>query len=572
MYTISVDGFPLMDARDDDLVVISPKVKAEVNTVGEASFTIYSSHPYYDHLQKLKSVFEVADEYGVIFRGRMTNDSLDFDKGKAVDLEGAMAYFNDSIVRPYAFPDDFLNNDDYVAAANGGNVVAFFLNWIIEQHNSQVQDFQRFKLGNVTVTDPNNYLSRSDATYPSTWEVLKKKLFDSALGGYLCIRYEKDGNYIDYLADFELTNTQSIVYGENLLDLCREVDASATYTACIPFGAELKDGSNSEAKKRLKIESIADGEIAPGIIKKGDALYSVDGVERYGWICAPASETTWDDVTLVSRLLTKAREWLEGDAQMLTDTVEISAVDLHFTDAEIRSFRIYRNIRVVSVPHDLSDVYKLTRIEYDLHNPQNTKITVGETTQTMTDINGQQKSEWQGIIESVEQEISKSKDETLSMVREEITTNNSSIVTDATEIIMSALENYVLTSDHEEFKRAVEAELAVLADEITMKFTTATEQIQEVDGDLQSKFNQVYKHISFSEDGIIIAGSGGLELALDDDMIVFRKNGVSFGWWDGVDFHTGNIIVDVNERAQFGNFAFVPRSDGSLSFLKVGGN
>ena len=55
-------------------------------------------------------------------------------------------------------------------------------------------------------------------------------------------------------------------------------------------------------------------------------------------------------------------------------------------------------------------------------------------------------------------------------------------------------------------------------------------------------------------------------------MIEFRKNGVAIGWWDGTDFHTGNIVVEVQERAQFGNFAFVPRTDGSLSFLKVGGN
>lgn len=46
---------------------------------------------------------------------------------------------------------------------------------------------------------------------------------------------------------------------------------------------------------------------------------------------------------------------------------------------------------------------------------------------------------------------------------------------------------------------------------------------------------------------------------------------VAFGSWDGTDFYTGNIVVRLHERAQFGNFAFVPRSDGSLSFLKVGG-
>ena len=60
-----------------------------------------------------------------------------------------------------------------------------------------------------------------------------------------------------------------------------------------------------------------------------------------------------------------------------------------------------------------------------------------------------------------------------------------------------------------------------------------------------------------------------MQLRLDNDVVRFFKNGKEFGWWDGVDFHTGNIYVDVYERAQFGNFAFVPRSDGSLSFLKV---
>lgn len=62
-----------------------------------------------------------------------------------------------------------------------------------------------------------------------------------------------------------------------------------------------------------------------------------------------------------------------------------------------------------------------------------------------------------------------------------------------------------------------------------------------------------------------------LTLEIDDDGIRFKKNGEDIGYWDGDNFHTGNIVVEVNERAQFGNFAYVPRKDGSLSFLKVGG-
>ena len=73
-------------------------------------------------------------------------------------------------------------------------------------------------------------------------------------------------------------------------------------------------------------------------------------------------------------------------------------------------------------------------------------------------------------------------------------------------------------------------------------------------------------------DGLAIkAGEGTMSLRIDNDLIIFEKNGQQFGHWDGVDFHTGNIVIEVTERAQFGNFAFVPRSNGSLSFLKVGG-
>ena len=83
---------------------------------------------------------------------------------------------------------------------------------------------------------------------------------------------------------------------------------------------------------------------------------------------------------------------------------------------------------------------------------------------------------------------------------------------------------------------------------------------------------ELEKHFEFTVDGLAIkAGAGTMTLVLDHDIIRFEKNGQQFGWWDGVNFHTGNIVINLDERAQFGNFAFVPRSNGSLDFLKVGG-
>lgn len=373
MYRLYCDGFPLLDLRDNDLIIADPKVKLEVNTVGEGSFTIYKNHPHYDKLKKLKSVFEVTDDDGVIFRGRATGDTVDINHGMFVDLEGAMAFFNDSIVRSFNFPDDFKDDANYIAAAKSGNVVAFFLGWLIDNHNDQVQDFQKMKLGNVTVTDPNNYLGRSSDDYASTWEVMKAKLFDSSLGGYLCVRYEADGNYVDYLSEFTETNSQEIVFGENILDLKKASEASETYSAIIPIGTI-----------GLTIAGLADRNLTDDLVKKGDTIYSKQAVAEYGWIYAPVSETTWDDVTDDANLLTKGADWLLNRASLM-NAMEATAVDLHFTNEQIESLRIYKNVKVYSEPHGISETLPLSKLEIDLVNPQNTVIKVGRSLKSLTE-------------------------------------------------------------------------------------------------------------------------------------------------------------------------------------------
>lgn len=175
-------------------------------------------------------------------------------------------------------------------------------------------------------------------------------------------------------------------------------------------------------------------------------------------------------------------------------------------------------------------------------------------------------TDWTPAPEDIDDNIENVNSSIMEVIHEEHT----DIIAESSAIILSALETYVKTSDYESFKTSVETQLSVMAGEISMNFTSTTEQIESVDNDLQTKFETVYKHIQFNEDGITIsAGDNALALTLDNDMISFSKNGTQFGWWDGIDFHTGNIVVDVNERAQFGNFAFVPRSDGSLMFVKV---
>lgn len=734
MYQVICDGYPLLDYRDENLNLFNPTIKLEVNTAGSGSFTIYKNHPYYDTIQRFKSIIEVRDEIGVLFRGRMTDNSIDFNNAKAIDLEGVMAFFNDSIIPPYNFPEDFLDDAEYIAASKSGNVVAFFLGWLIEQHNSQVQDFQKFKLGTVTVADPNNYITRSDTDIQSTWDIVKSKLFDSALGGYLCIRYEDDGNYIDYLADFVLTNTQSIEFGENLLDLKKTTKGVETCSAIIPYGAEIEvetgevdeEGNEIIEKTKVSLESIEDGNIDEDVIKVTlpnglHALYSASAVENMGWICPKPSETTWSDITTVNNLLTKSVEHLTGTAVMLSNTIDITAVDLHFSDKDIQSFRIYRKVNAHSTPHGLSKTYPLTKLEIPLLTPQNTKITLGETVKTLTSETSKMETNAIQRIEIVEKDIAENRTN-VTEVKEQVLIQSTKILNDCEKIILGATESFVEKGDgvvvsdvlryylaspsdsgiaidsegwvesipplsegnsflwtykkviysdnsttvespyilanyngldiasvtdyyavnsnntnpknkndkgeeidlvwetsipklstngfylwnyyvidysdgtktesekkviaeylysYKELIESVSTQLSVLAGKISFDFEKTNKNVEDIDGDLQDITKKLEKHFDFTlENGLVIrAGENEMKLRIDNDIISFYKGEINednlvenrFGWWDGIDFHTGNIVVGVEERAQFGDYAFVPRSDGSLSFMKVGG-
>lgn len=105
-------------------------------------------------------------------------------------------------------------------------------------------------------------------------------------------------------------------------------------------------------------------------------------------------------------------------------------------------------------------------------------------------------------------------------------------------------------------------------------------QVDSRKTDFENFVNKFSKYIRFMEDEngnpsdtAMTIGSGDSAIVLEIDNVkglVFKKNGVEFGSWDGNNFYTGNIYVRTEERARFGDFAFVPRSDGSLSFFKVG--
>ncbi len=161
-YKIFCDDYILYDSQLNEFQLSNPVLKQELNSVSELSFKIHPNHLYFNNISKLSSVITAYRNDKLIFKGRVISSELGFHNEKKVICEGTLAFLLDTIIRPFDFPNDEQFSDlDY----DHDNVIEYFLNWVLTCHNSQAKDFQKIRLGNVTVTDPNNYLSRSSIEY-----------------------------------------------------------------------------------------------------------------------------------------------------------------------------------------------------------------------------------------------------------------------------------------------------------------------------------------------------------------------------------------------------------------------
>lgn len=512
MYQLKYKDYILHDMRlaDEKLIIRDPSVKLAVSKAGEMSFTVDAEHPYLSNLRRMSGLVELLDGTFPIYRGRITSDTKDFYGAHKIETEGIMAVLNDSIIPPFNFPEDFTEDASYKAAAASGNVVEFFFRWILSQHNAQVTAEQQIKPGVITVSDQNNYITRSSEEYATAMSTISDKLIKSALGGYLLIRYEDDGNYLDYYAALPLTNTQSVEFAENLLDLSSETDGTNIYTAILPEG---KDG--------LTIEALPDGDLTDDLVKSGLTIYSKSGMATYGRI---TRHIKWDDVTVAANLQTKAKAALADNGLSMPETITCKAVDLGWQDG-IQHFRVGRMTALFSTPHGYSASYPLMELAPDILDPGNTQITLGATQQTYTGAQIDAKRETDKRIESTRQEISERVDESSSQVIQATHQQITDLQQNVNSIILSALENYVETGDFDSYKEEVSTKLSVLTDQLSIDITKVTERIDKVDGDLQSKYSEITKAFRFTSDGLIIGETGNeILLRLDNDVLQFVRN------------------------------------------------
>lgn len=457
MYQIKYGSYILYDPRltgaADRLFVRDPSVYLAVGKAGEMSFTLQADHPYLGKLRRMSGLVELLDGSTPIYRGRITKNTRDFYGAHRISTEGIMAALNDSIIPPFAFPGDFTTDTGYREAADTGNVVEYLFRWFLAQHNAQVSSEQQIKPGVCTVKDANNYIARRSGDYLTTMEAIRSRLPESALGGYLMIRYEDDGNYLDYYADLPLSNTQSVEFAKNLLDLTSEADGTKIYTAILPLGAD-----------DMTLSSLPDGDLTDDLVKSGLIVYSKSAVANYGRI---TRQVKWDDVTVAANLQRKAQAALVDNGLSIPETITCRAVDLGWEDS-VQHFRVGRMTALASTPHGYSAYYPLMELEPDIMDPGNTQVTLGATTLTYTGSQIESTRKAADDLDYTRTDLSQRMDGLQSATEQTVQTITN-IQKQVDGILLTAQSKFVERSDFSEYTDEVRTSLAVLADKINIE-------------------------------------------------------------------------------------------------------
>lgn len=203
--------------------------------------------------------------------------------------------------------------------------------------------------------------------FGTTWDILQSELTD-VYGGYLVVRYSDDGKtrYLDYLADVAESNTQTIEFGVNMLDLNNYVKADNIVTRVIAVGYQKKGWWIFKSTKTIQEQ--ADDRAAQSVYGIITRVIVIDG----------------KSITR-QKLLDAANEELRKNLRYY-DGIEVSAIDLR--DAGINTERLswMKKTRIISKPHGIDTPLVLTKIVEPLDAPDKKKFTFGTSFYSISDL------------------------------------------------------------------------------------------------------------------------------------------------------------------------------------------
>lgn len=262
---ILADNADLYDSNINNTsrAILEPSLPRDLEGSPQFEFKILPDHPEYNNLNRLKTKVHVYLDEDELFYGRVLDYETDMWLQRTVKCEGAISFLVDSMDMPQK-------------EERKTQVRAYF-EYLINEHNSQVEPDKQFVIGTFSHPDADEYIKVGNGSYRTVKDAIQNDLI-SIRGGYLNVRYVNGVNYIDFVYDPSVPSGQSFEIGENIIDLMDSTDSMEVCTILYPVG-----------EGNLTIEEVAGQEY----------IESAEGIARYGRI---AKSKTFKGVTTAREL------------------------------------------------------------------------------------------------------------------------------------------------------------------------------------------------------------------------------------------------------------------------------
>ncbi|PEW66959.1 lysin [Bacillus cereus] len=355
-------GTVIHSAHVDGLKLVSGVIKKEINLIDSFNFSFFMNNPGFHKIKPLKTLINVLNtktgKYE--FEGRVLGPSKNMNNSglhsDSYECEGELGYLHDSVQQHMEFR---------------GTPIEL-LTKIINYHNSQVESYKQFRVGKVTAKNSTNNLYLYLSAEKDTFDTIKEKLLDK-LGGELQIRKINGVRFLDYLERIGEDKNTEIKIAKNLISMSCDIDPTQIVTRLTPLGARVEsktEGATDASEARLTISPENNG--VPYLDDK--ALIQVFGIQ--------GKSVTWDDVTIVSNLLSKGREWLLNQKATHVQ-YKISALDLFLIGLDIDSFEPGNSHPVKNPIMGIDERLRIIGKSLDINSPQNASLTIGDKFKTL---------------------------------------------------------------------------------------------------------------------------------------------------------------------------------------------
>ena len=144
----------------------------------------------------------------------------------------------------------------------------------------------------------------------------------------------------------------------------------------------------------------------------------------------------------------------------------------------------------------------------------------------------------------------------------------SSITTESDNIKSIVAETYALKDETESIISDVRLVITQTKDSYDMEFIQFRQDVEAVANGTDAQFEEIRKYIRFP-DGKILLGEVGneLELQIANDRISFLQDGAEVAYFSDRKLYVTD--AQILHSLQLGNFAFMPRENGNLSFKRT---